>query len=85
MSDDWMLAQGTVDFRNEERRHWNGWSDVPLADGQDWVALGIEEAWLAESQAQDAICTRDEDCRAQADAHESDCPVEKRLLEEMGF
>lgn len=23
MSDDWQLAQGTVDFRNEERRAWN--------------------------------------------------------------
>ena len=34
---------------------------------------------------QNAICTRDENCTAQADEHQPDCPVEQRLREEFGF
>ncbi len=30
-------------------------------------------------------CSRDIYCRAEADAHEPDCPVEQRLREDLGF
>ncbi len=34
---------------------------------------------------QNAICTRDENCTAQADEHDDECPVEARLREEFGY
>jgi hypothetical protein len=33
MSDNWQLAQGTVDFRNEERRAWNAGPQIPNPSG----------------------------------------------------
>lgn len=37
-----------------------------------------------EAVVQNAICTRDDNCTAQADEHAEDCPVEQRLREEFG-
>lgn len=67
---------------------------VPLTDGYvcidpegDWIrdqqaAIDESEAWLT---VQAAFCTRDPECQAEPDRHEPDCPVEKRLREEIGF
>ncbi len=30
-------------------------------------------------------CTNDENCKAEADEHAPDCPVEVRLKDELGF
>ncbi len=35
--DDWALSQGTVDFRNEERRHRHGYA-CPNPEA-DWIAM----------------------------------------------
>lgn len=45
----------------------------------------LVKALGAEIESQDAICTRDANCRALADAHQDDCPVELKLREELGF
>jgi hypothetical protein len=37
------------------------------------------------AEVQRGICTRSDDCQAEADQHEPDCPVELKLIEEMGF
>lgn len=34
---------------------------------------------------QNSICTKDENCTAQADEHEKDCPVELELRKEFGY
>ena len=32
-----------------------------------------------------AFCTQDNQCAAEADQHQPDCPVEQRLRDELGF
>ncbi len=55
----------------------------PFTDGQD-VQLDI---WghAVPTEALGTPCTRDEDCRAEADEHDPHCPVEKLLKDELGF
>lgn len=52
----------------------------PIRDGLDPYPPLYEPA-----PDQDAICTSDEHCQALADAHEPDCPVERRLEDELGY
>ena len=67
--DDSMLAQGTVDFRDEGRRARQARSGIDL--NGDILPL--------------VFCTQDAMCGAEADGHLPDCPVELRLRDELGF
>ncbi len=56
---------------------------MPMSDGQD-MQMDIFGASVP-TEALSSRCTRDETCRAEADQHEPDCPVEQRLREEIGY
>ncbi len=55
----------------------------PITDGQD-VQLDIFGNQIP-TEALGTPCTQDEDCRAEANEHEPDCPVEQRLQDELGY
>ncbi len=55
----------------------------PFTDGQD-VQLDIFGNEMP-AEALGTHCTRDDQCRAEANEHASDCPVEHRLKDEMGY
>ncbi len=56
---------------------------IPFTDGQD-VQLDIFGNMIP-TEALGTPCTSSEDCRAEANEHEPDCPVEQRLKDELGY
>lgn len=71
--DDWALGQNLVDVRNEERR---------ARQQHDVYRCTIDES---AGMAALALCTQDEQCKAEPDQHQPDCPVEQQLTDELGF
>lgn len=55
-----------------------------MSDEKD-MQLDILGGETPHEQVQAALCTKDDLCKAEADQHEPDCPVEWMLREEMGF
>ena len=53
------------------------------SDSAQQQILGPHETPEAEEQI--AICTRDSECKAPADGHAPDCPVEAELKATFGF
>ncbi len=67
---------------------------VPYLTGDIHAPVGLENinvhvefipSVLDDLWQQTAICTQSDDCRAEADGHEPDCPVEQRLKDEIGY
>ncbi len=56
---------------------------TPFTDGQD-VQLDIFGNAIP-TEALGTPCTSSDDCRAEANRHEPDCPVEQRLKDELGY
>ncbi len=55
----------------------------PSTDGRD-VQLDIFGNTIP-TEALGTPCTSTDDCRAEANEHEPDCPVEQRLKDELGY